>query len=152
MVQGEASPARAWTAAEPLVSRYNEKGRVVGELEVPPAAAGFGLDERVRVPAASLNVLPQALGDGLPLLLSQLAVVADERSQTHHLVGRPARRRASDEFAASNVGIPRLLRHPAALRRHDNDEKKSNSKRQKRKGISPLKPVKIEDEGMGISI
>ena len=34
----------------------------------------------------------------------------------------------------------------------DNDEKKSNSKRQKRKGISPLKPVKIEDEGMGISI
>ena len=47
MVQGEASPARAWTAAEPLVSRYNEKGRVVGELEVPLAAAGFGLDERV---------------------------------------------------------------------------------------------------------
>ena len=35
---------------------------------------------------------------------------------------------------------------------HDNDEKKSNSKRQKRKEISPLKPVKIEDEGMGISI
>ena len=34
----------------------------------------------------------------------------------------------------------------------DNDEKKSNSKRQKRKEISPLKPVKIEDEGMGISI
>ena len=58
MVQGEASPAPAWTAAEPLVSRYNEKGLVVGELEVPPAAAGFGLDERIRVPAASLNVLP----------------------------------------------------------------------------------------------
>ena len=47
MVQGEASPARAWTAAEPLVSRYNEKGRVVGELEVPLVAPGFGLDERV---------------------------------------------------------------------------------------------------------
>ena len=35
---------------------------------------------------------------------------------------------------------------------NDNDEKKSDSKRQKRKEISPLKPVKIEDEGMGISI
>ena len=35
---------------------------------------------------------------------------------------------------------------------NENDEKKSDSKRQKRKGISPLKPVKIEDEGMGISI
>ena len=56
MVQGEASPARAWTAAEPLVSRYNEKGRVVGELEVP-RAAGFGLDERVRVPTASLIIV-----------------------------------------------------------------------------------------------
>jgi len=38
------------------------------------------------------------------------------------------------------------------LSRATDDEKKSNSKRQKRKGISPLKPVKIEDEGMGISI
>ena len=56
MVQGEA-PARAWTAAEPLVSRYNEKDRVVGELEVPPAAAGFGLDERVCVPTASLLIV-----------------------------------------------------------------------------------------------
>ena len=55
MVQGEASPARAWTAAEPLVSRYNEKGRVVGELEVPLVAPGFGLDERVYVPAAVLS-------------------------------------------------------------------------------------------------
>ena len=56
MVQGgEASPARAWTAAEPLVSRYNEKGRVVGELEVPPVAVGFGFGERVYVPAASIT-------------------------------------------------------------------------------------------------
>ena len=41
-----------WTAAEPLVC-YNENdiGRV-GELEVPLAADGFGLDERVRAPAA----------------------------------------------------------------------------------------------------
>ena len=69
---GEASPAPAWTAAEPLVSRHNEKGRVVGELEVPPAAAGFGLDERVRVPAASLKAVivffQRDHGDGVLLV------------------------------------------------------------------------------------
>jgi hypothetical protein len=33
---------------------------------------------------------------------------------------------------------------------NDNDEKKSDSKRQKRKEISPLKPVKTEDMAMSV--
>ena len=73
MVQGEASPARAWTAAEPLVSRYNEKGRVVGELEVPLVAPGFGLGKRVYVSVfVVLNVMmtcsQRDRGDGVFLV------------------------------------------------------------------------------------
>ena len=66
------------------------------------------------------------------------------RYETH----REARERMRNRDRAA--GREQIEGQQMTTTENDNDEKKSDSKRQKRKEISPLKPVKTEDMAMSV--